>query len=473
MKIKTKVVVTLGPATNSYEMVEQLVCLGMDVARINMSHGEYEEHRQTIAWLKKARKKLGKPLAIMLDTKGPELRVGKISGGSIELKEGDEVELGEKSSSSKSVFIPLDPAHIIKEIPVKATVLFDDGYIETCVVETLEKSVKLKVLKGGSLKSQKGINIPGVSLSLPALTERDKEDIASGISEDIDIVAASFIRSAKHVESILDWMRQKGGSDTLLLAKIESAEGVANFDAILEKVDGIMVARGDLGVELPLTQVPQLQKMMIRKCYKAFKPVITATQMLETMIDNTRPTRAEVSDVANAIYDLTSAVMLSGETAIGKHPLQTIKMMQEIIFEAEQNLKLEEFFQKEAEKSPFSDSSHAIAIAAVKTSYILKSSVIVAVTSSGYCPNLIARFRPAMPILAITMREKVFNQMAFFWGVLPHLCSVKDICSATTEAKKIIKEAKLAHSGSVFVITTGTPFGKKGSTNSIILEKAL
>lgn len=466
MHVKTKVVVTLGPATNSYEMIEQLIVAGMDVARINMSHGDYEQHRQVINNVKKARKKLKKPLAIMLDTKGPEMRVGELQGGKMDLKQGAHVSFGKDNSD-----IPLMPSYLTAEIPQGATILFDDGYIETKVTKKGKDSLKLEVIKGGTLKSKKGVNIPGVSLSLPALTDRDKEDIAFGIKEDIDLVAASFIRSAEHVEAILDHMKSCGGSDTLLLAKIENAEGVENFDAILEKVDGIMVARGDLGVELPLTRVPQLQKMMIKKCYKAFKPVITATQMLETMIDSTRPTRAEVSDVANAIYDFTSAVMLSGETAVGSHPLQTVKLMQEIIFEAEQNLPFEDFFATEAEKTHSVDSSHAIALASVKTAYTLGAGVIVAITSSGYCPRLIARFRPAMPVLAITMKEKVYHQMAFSWGVIPHLADVRDIESATKEARSAIKEYGFASSKEPFVITTGTPFGKKGSTNVMILER--
>lgn len=468
MHTKTKMVVTLGPATNTYEGIKALISAGMNVARINMSHSDHSEHKKTMDLVKKAREELKKPVAIMLDTKGPELRVGALKTD-LDLKEGEQVYLGQGASTGVS--IPITPDHILAEVPKGAKVLFDDGYIETEVVEAGAGALTLKVLKGGQLKAHKGINIPGVSLSLPALTEQDKLDIAFGIEQDVELIAASFIRSAGHVRAILAWMEEKGAQNTLLLAKIESAEGVANFDAILDLVDGIMVARGDLGVELPLTQVPQLQKMMIRKCYKAFKPVITATQMLETMIENSRPTRAEVSDVANAIYDFTSAVMLSGETAVGKHPLEVVRLMKETILEAEKDLGFEAFFRHESEDCHVDDSSRAIAVAAVKTSYILKSEVMVAMTRSGYCARLISRFRPAMPVLALTMQKKIYHQMAFFWGVIPHYFDTDQVEAAIEEAQSVIAEQKLSKPSGHIVITTGTPFGIQGSTNSIVLKK--
>ncbi|MBU6446214.1 MAG: pyruvate kinase, partial [Verrucomicrobia bacterium] len=324
MRTRTKIVCTIGPAVCSYEKILELIDAGMNVARLNFSHGTHEEHLRTIHFLQKARAEKGVPLAIMLDTHGPKIRVGKLPNDAIRLKPGDRLTLVEKESLKQNE-VPIHPIEIIEALSVGMRLLFDDGYITTEVIEKGERRAVLEVKNPGELKSGKGVNIPGAHIPLPALTDSDIDDIKFGCEHDIDYIAASFIRSAHHILTIKQLLSQEGKPEIQVIAKIESTQGVDNFDSIVQVADGIMVARGDLGVEVDLALVPKLQKMMIRKCYQACKPVVTATQMLESMIHNPRPTRAEVSDVANAIYDGTSLVMLSGETAVGKYPIETVQ----------------------------------------------------------------------------------------------------------------------------------------------------
>ncbi|MCB1116094.1 MAG: pyruvate kinase, partial [Chlamydiia bacterium] len=397
MRTRTKIVCTLGPATSSYEKIVELIDAGMNVARINMSHGEYAAHEEVINHLKKARKEKGIPLAIMLDTKGPEVRVGVLPKP-LELKKGDKVTITKTPQDGE---ITIEPFDVIQDVKMGGEVLFDDGYIETQVVEKGNDHLVVEVKNAGVLKSQKGVNLPNADLNLPAVTERDIQDIAFGCKVGIDVLAASFIRNAEHIFTIKELLKKNGAPHVMVIAKIECALGVKNFDSILQAADGIMVARGDLGVELPVTQVPKLQKVMIRKCYQSFKPVVTATQMLESMIHNPRPTRAEVSDVANAIYDSTSAVMLSGETAVGQYPIETVKLMRSTIVEAEKDFKYEEFFYKDALDHVFHDLSSSVALAAVKTAYSTRGKALIALTTSGFTARLMSRFRPEMPIIAV------------------------------------------------------------------------
>ena len=328
-KIHTKIICTMGPSVNSIEKISELIQAGMNVARLNFSHGTHEQHQEIIRKIKKAREKLQKPVAILLDTKGPEIRIGKVKNEEIKVKEKDILRLV-KNNTDKEKDIPVFPFEVLENIKPEIKVL---SMMVILFLGLLERKgfYRSRIENSGVIKSGKGVNIPQAELNLPAVTEKDVQDLRFGCQNDIDIIAASFIRSAEHVLTIKKLLAEEKRPDIPIIAKVENIQGVENFDAILEVADGIMIARGDLGVEINVGQVPRIQKIIIRKCYLAFKPVVTATQMLESMINNPRPTRAEVSDVANAIYDSTSLVMLSGETAIGKYPLEVVKQMKNII----------------------------------------------------------------------------------------------------------------------------------------------
>lgn len=467
MRTRTKIICTLGPATKSYEKILQLIDVGMDVARINMSHGTHEEHKETIALLKKARKEKKVSLAIMLDTKGPEVRVGPMEEGALNLEKGQHLKITEKPQKGE---ITLDPFNVIQDIKMGATVLFDDGYITSKVVEKHPDFLTLEIQNPGLLKSHKGVNIPHAELDLPAVTEQDMKDIIFGCKQGMDLLAASFIRSAEHILTIKALLAEHAASHVLVIAKVENALGVKNFDSIVQASDGIMVARGDLGVELPVTQVPKLQKEMIRKCYQSFKPVITATQMLESMISNPCPTRAEVSDVANAIYDSTSAVMLSGETAVGKYPIETVRLMRNTVLEAEKDFKYEDFFYNDAARQVFNDISSSVALAAVKTSYSAHGKALIALTTSGFTARIMARFRPEMPIIAVTPNEETYHQLAFIWGTVPVHARVKNVKEGVQKASCFALTNKLVRYGDLIIVTSGTPFGVSGTTNVMLVD---
>ncbi len=465
---RTKIVCTIGPAVATLEKMLALIEAGMNVARLNFSHGTHDEHLKTIELLKKARGMAKRPLAIMLDTKGPELRVGKILGDSVALKAGDRLKLVKKSGGEGEVAV--HPFEAFAQVSEGMKILFDDGYISSVVVGKGAHAIEVEIQNSGTLKSNKGINVPGAVIDLPAMTPQDMLDLRFGCEQEVDYVAASFIRSSHHVLSIKEFLAKEGKTDIFVIAKIENAEGVENFDSIVQAADGIMIARGDLGVEVDLALVPKLQKMMIRKCYLACKPVVTATQMLESMISNPRPTRAEVSDVANAIYDATSAVMLSGETAIGKYPIETVQRMSSIIREAEADFSYRTFFDEHSKKD-YHDISSSVALAAVKTAYSANGKAIFAFTSSGATARLVSRLRPEMPIVALTTREKNYHQLAFNWGVVPVF---SDQCKNAKEAFAAVSAYALAEHmiafGDVVVVTAGVPFGKKGSTNMMMVE---
>ncbi|MCH9625617.1 MAG: Pyruvate kinase [Chlamydiales bacterium] len=470
MDTRTKIVCTMGPAVSSLEKIEQLIDAGMNVARLNFSHGTHEEHGRIIELLKQARQKKQIPLSIMLDTKGPEIRLGKLKEDRLVLEEKQQLWLIKEEVEGDKDQITLTPAFALDFLKKDTVVLLDDGYIITRVVEIAEKGVKVEVEHGGVIKSARGVNIPGSIIDLPALTEKDEADIRFGCEQDVDWIAASFIRSAEHVVAIKKVLEDLNKSDIDVIAKIENSQGVQNFDSIVQVADAIMVARGDLGVELPLTQVPRLQKMMIRKCFLGAKPSVTATQMLESMIVNPRPTRAEASDVANAIYDSTSAVMLSGETAIGKYPTQAVKVMKAIIEEAEDDFGYYDFF-KRATQRGFYDVPSSVAGASINTAYSAHAKAIFAFTTSGSTARLLSRFRPEMPIIAMTPLPKVYNQLALTWGVTPILCEqMHDIETAKKQISEYALEKGLVQYGDLVVITAGTPFGKAGSTNMMIVD---
>lgn len=470
MTRRTKIICTMGPAVGTLEKMMQLIDAGMNVARLNFSHGTQAEHAKTIENLKKAREKKKVPLAIMLDTKGPEIRVGKIKNEQISLKTHQKILLVGEEIEGDDKRIPIHPALALKALRPGHAVLFDDGYITTKVVEKNHQGVLVEVQNDGILKSQKGVNIPGVDVDLPAMTDQDVSDIIFGCKQDVDIIAASFIRSVEHVRAIRNLLIEQKKPEILIIAKIENSLGVQNFDSILQVADGIMVARGDLGVELPLKEVPVLQKMMIRKCIEAAKPVVTATQMLESMIKNPRPTRAEASDVANAIYDSTSAVMLSGETAIGAYPIETVSLMRDIIEVAEKDFNYLDFFNQHSRQDSH-DISSSISLATVKTAYSAGAKAIFASTNSGYTARMISRFRPKMPIIALTSDQKTYHQLAFDWGVISaDPAHIDNIDEAMTVLSHFARNKKLVEYGDLIVLTAGTPLGITGTTNMMIVE---
>jgi pyruvate kinase len=470
---RTKIVCTIGPATESEEKISALIDAGMSVARLNFSHRSHDEHRVTIERLKKVRKARGVPLAIMLDTKGPEIRLGTLPPGGITVKPKDKIVLVKEPQQGSLTHIAVTPPAVLDILKTGITVLFDDGYVASKVVDVKKGEVVVEIQNSGLLTSHKGVNLPGVAVPLPAMTEQDVRDISFGCENDIDLIAASFIRSAEHVQEIRALLAKKGKPETLILAKIENSLGVENFDEILGVADGIMVARGDLGVELPLKQVPRLQKMMIHKSILAAKPVTTATQMLESMIKNPRPTRAEVSDVANAVYDSTSAVMLSGETAVGEYPVEAVRMMHSIIEETETDLAYYDLFLRDA-KIAYDDISISVALAAVRTAYSAQAKAIFAFTCSGLTARLISRFRPEMPIFAFTGNLKTYHQLASYWGVIPvppaEMREIEEAFAAVCAYGKSIGRVK---KGDLVVVTSGSPFGQCGSTNTMIVQKVV
>lgn len=470
MLTRTKIVCTIGPSVNTLEKMLELIDAGMNAARLNFSHGTQEEHLKVIQNLKKAREMKKVPLAIILDTKGPEIRVGKIKDGQINVNEGQKLLLIKDATLGDEKGIPITPSFVLDDLKTGMTVLFDDGYISSKVIEAGSKGVLVEIQNGGVIKTHKGVNVPGANIDLPAMTEQDIKDITFGCQQDVDIIAASFIRSAEHVLEIKKLLIQQGKSDILVIAKIENSLGVHNFDSIVKVADGIMVARGDLGVELPLEQVPILQKMMIRKCSHSSKPVVTATQMLESMIKNPRPTRAEVSDVANAIYDSTSSVMLSGETAMGQYPIEAVKMMRKIVEETEKQFNYREFFDADS-RQPCHDVSTAVSLSTVKTAYSVDAKAIFAITSSGFTARLLSRFRPAMPIFALSNHEKIYHQLAFYWGVVPIPPMVaQNVQEAFSTISSFTMERGQVDYGDLVIVTAGAPFGISGTTNMMMVE---
>lgn len=470
MPNRTKLICTIGPSCNDLEKMIQLIQAGMNVARLNFSHGTHEEHLLTINKLKEARETLNTPLAIMLDTKGPEIRVGKIKEGQIPLSQGQKLLIVRETIEGDNNQISVIPGYIIDKLTPGMKVLFDDGYISSTVKNVTTLGAELSIDNGGVLKSGKGVNVPNSKMDLPSITERDIADIRFGCQHDVDIIAASFVRSPDNIVEIKKLLEEEKKSDILVIAKIENSEGVQNFDSIVQVADGVMIARGDLGVEVPLSQVPKLQKMMIRKSYLAGKPSVTATQMLESMINNPRPTRAEASDVANAIYDSTSAVMLSGETAVGKYPLETVKVMMSIVKEAEEDFNYRTFFDQHS-RLIYHDVPSALTLAAVKTAYSTDAKAIFAFTSQGSTARLLSRLRPSMSIIAMTPQLKSYNQMAFNWGVIPVLRgNCNTISEAFNELSAYALENKLVEYGDLAVVTAGSPFGISGTTNMMLVE---
>lgn len=468
--VKTKIICTIGPSVGSYEKITELVKAGMNVARLNFSHGTHDEHRHCIELLKLVRRELKVPLAIMLDTKGPEIRLRSIKNKEVTLEAGQEWKLLNYEVIGDETQASLTPSYILGKLHVGTVMLFDDGYISAVVKKVIPEGVIVEILNKGIIRSGKGVNIPDANLELPAITDKDIDDIRFGCKQDIDIIAASFVRRAEDVLVIKNLLDEMGKPETIVIAKIENKEGLANFDSIVQVADGIMIARGDLGVQIPLSQVPRLQKTMIRKSYLAGKPAVTATQMLESMINNPRPTRAEASDVANAIYDSTSAIMLSGETAVGKYPVEVVQVMKRIVEDAESDFDYKTFFAQHS-NLVYHDVPSAVTLATVKTAYSSDAKAIFAFTSGGSTARLLARLRPSMPIIAMTPNEKCYHQLALIWGIIPVLGSKStNIQDALNELSSFALETGLITYGDLVVLTAGSPFGVSGTTNMMLVE---
>lgn len=462
---KTKIICTLGPAVDSEEILIKLMQKGMDVARLNFSHGTHEQHKERVDRFKKIRESLGLPIPLLLDTKGPEIRTGRFETGEVILKEGDAFELVNEDIIGNNTKTSVTYKSLYKDVKKGNRILINDGLVELEVIQIRNKDIICTVLNGGAIGDNKGINVPGVEIHLPSITEKDINDIKFGIRNEFDFIAASFVRKASDVIEIKKVLEKNNGQGIKVIAKIENREGIQNFDEIIKVADGIMVARGDLGVEIPVEEVPVVQKSLIEKCYKSGKPVITATQMLDSMIRNPRPTRAEASDVANAIYDGTSAIMLSGETAAGKYPIETIEMMAKIAEKAESARDYWKGFS--ARQYDMATSvTNAISHATCTTALDLKASAIITVTQTGHTARMISRFRPACPIIATTVSPRVHRQLALSWGVVPYL--VKE-ASTTDEMFDMgvdkALESGLVKNGDLVVITAGVPIGVSGTTN--------
>lgn len=473
MSIRTKIVCTIGPAVAKEEEIVSLIKAGMNVARINFAHGDRLAHADQIRLLQKVRDRLQVPLGIMVDIKGPEIRIGKVQDGGIPVQAGDRISLVREERLGTKEGISIRPNMVLDHLKIGTELLIDNGYILSKVVSISHDKAELEFLNSGTILSSKGVNVPNLDIPLPAITEKDILDLQAVCPLNVDFVAASFIRTAEHVHAIKKLLQEFSSSQTLIIAKIENHQGIQNFESILQAADGIMVARGDLGVEIPLSEVPRLQKMMIRKCNIVGKPVITATQMLESMMQNPRPTRAEVSDVANAIYDGTSAVMLSGETAMGKYPFDTVQTMKSIIQEAEQDYDYKTFFDMHT-KMRYTEIPPALTIASVKTAYSLDAKAIFTFSQRGTTARLLSRLKPQMPILAFTPQKITYHQLALSWGVEPIFCTqhYDQLKEAFQDSCTLAVDRGIISYGDLIVVTTGTPFWVPGSSNTIVVEPA-
>lgn len=418
MDIKTKIVCTIGPSVTTKKKLELLVESGMNVARLNCSHGDHRQYTKVIRYLKEIRKQKGIPLAIMLDLRGPEIRIGKISGGSLSLRKGQKIRLVSAKILGNSKQIRLTPTSVLTNAEPGMSILFDDGLISAEITKVTKKGVDIVIKNPGKLLSNKGVNLPHYEHASSIGAERDLKDILFGCSMDIDCIALSFVQSVEQIERVRRILRKMKKKSVFIISKIESARGISNLDTIIQASDGIMIARGDLGVELPITTIPRLQQLIIYKCYQAAKPVITATQMLESMITNPRPTRAEVSDIANAVLDGSSAVMLSGETAVGAYPIEAVRMMRSVIIETEKEKNRINLLEGE---SSLPDVSSSIAFAAAQIANSIRAKAIFAYTETGLTVRAIARFHLKCCIIAITTNPKTYHQLSLSWGVIPLL----------------------------------------------------
>ena len=463
---KTKIICTLGPSTDKEGVLRDLIANGMNVARFNFSHGSHEEHLGRLEKLKALREELGKPVAALLDTKGPEIRLKDFKNGVENLVAGQTFTLTTRDVEGTNEICSITYKDLPMDVEPNGTIMLDDGLIKLQIVTVNDTDIVCKVLNSGKIKNKKGVNVPGVHLSMPYMSQRDKDDIIFGIQQGYDFIAASFVRTAQDVYDIRNLLNQYD-SNIRIIAKIENREGVNNIDSILAAADAVMVARGDLGVEIDFTELPGIQKTIIDRSFSFGKPIVTATQMLDSMIVNPRPTRAEISDVANAIYDGTSAIMLSGETAAGAYPVEALKTMSAIAERTEQ-----EGFHlrgRQMDSNPGKISvSDATAHAACLTARDVNAAAIVTVSESGTTARLLSKYRPQQPIIACVMREQVQRQLSLSWGITPLMMSLAHSTDELIEmSTALAKENGYLHNGELAVVTAGVPVGVSGTTNMI------
>ncbi|MFR8036090.1 MULTISPECIES: pyruvate kinase [Clostridium] len=453
---KTKIVCTMGPNTDNREIMKELALNGMDVARFNFSHGDHAEHKHRLEILESVREELGIPIASLLDTKGPEIRTGKLKDGKkVTLKEGDLYTLTTEEIVGDETRGYINYAGLAEDVKPGDRILIDDGLIELHVREVNGTDIVCRIENGGELGEKKGVNVPGVRVKLPALTDKDKEDIRFGVDAGFDFVAASFVRNADAIREIREILDEKG-SAMQIIAKIENEEGIENIDSIIEASDGIMVARGDMGVEIPAEKVPHIQKMIIRKCNLACKVVITATQMLDSMIRNPRPTRAEVSDVANAVYEGTDAVMLSGETAMGSYPIEAVRMMSQIAEESEKYLDYMFYQRRKVSAENLRNISNTVCYSSVATASDLEAPVIVAPSVSGFTTRMLSKWRPKALIAGLSPSMTAVRQMQLYWGVKPfHAKRAESTDALLFASVELLKEKGIVKEGEIVVATAG------------------
>ena len=469
---KTKIICTLGPSTDKDDVLKQLMAEGMNVARFNFSHGTHEEQGERLKKVQQLREELDLPVASLLDTKGPEIRLRDIKNGKAQLEAGQKFTLTTEEILGDETRVSITYKDLVKDVERGCRILIDDGLIELGVDEVTDTDIVCHVVNGGMISNKKGVNVPNVELSMPYISDKDYEDIVFGIENDFDFVAASFVRTADDVLQIRKIFEEKNCSSINIISKIENMQGVENIDEIIRVSDGIMVARGDMGVEIPVEDVPVIQKMIIKKVIEAGKQVITATQMLDSMMKNPRPTRAEATDVANAIYDGTSAIMLSGETAAGMYPVEALKTMVKIAIRTEQDINYTARF-KARENLSNPDITNAISHATCTTANDLKAAAIITVTQSGRTARMISKYRPDCTIIGGSMSPKVCRQLNLSWGVTPLIMEPKDDADELFEhAVDVVEKAGLISMGDITVITGGVPLGVPGTTNILKVHVA-
>ena len=469
---RTKIVCTLGPSTDKEDVLRNLMKNGMNVARMNFSHGTHEEQKARLDMIKKLREELNLPVAALLDTKGPEIRIGDVEGGKLELKPGQEFTLTTEEMLGTEKKVTITYKELYKDVEPGDSILIDDGLIGMEVVRIDESDIVCRVKNGGFISNHKGVNVPGVELNMPFVSPKDLADIVFAVEQDYDFIAASFTRTAEDIMEIRKILQEHGGEKIHIIAKLENKQGVKNCEDILRVADGIMIARGDMGVEIPLEEVPVIQKELIRKAMHMGKPVITATQMLDSMMKNPRPTRAETSDVANAIYQGTSAIMLSGETAAGAYPIEAVQTMAKIAERTEQDIDYSrEFKPRKLAEAP--DVTSAISHATCTTAADLKAAAIVAVSKSGRTVSRIAKYLPVCPIIGCTTDERVYRQLNLLWGVTPVVMKEANTADELFDhAVELVEQKGLIARGELVVIAAGVPVGLSGTTNMMKVQIA-
>ena len=463
---KTKIICTLGPSTDKDGVLRELVASGMNVARFNFSHGSYEEHKGRLDNLKAIRAELGKPVAALLDTKGPEIRLKEFKNGVEMLEAGQTFTLTTREVEGTKEICSITYKDLPQDVQAGGTIMLDDGLIKLRIEKVTDTDITCTVLNSGKIKTKKGVNVPGVHLSMPYLSQRDRDDIIFGVQQGFDFIAASFVRTAQDVYDIRNLLNEYD-SNIRIIAKIENREGVDNIDSILAAADAVMVARGDLGVEIDFTELPGIQKSVIDRSFSFGKPIVTATQMLDSMMVNPRPTRAEISDVANAIYDGTSAIMLSGETAAGAYPVEALRTMSAIAERTENEVHYRDNRLVDTHSGQISVSD-ATAHAACLTARDVNATAIVTVSESGNTARLLSKYRPAPPIIACVMNEQVQRQLAISWGITPLMMPLAHSTDELIEmSTALAKENGYLHDGELAVVTAGVPVGVSGTTNMI------